>query len=54
MRSVADRLVGVAVLVPEVGLVHVRMLVFGSVRVSVVVVVLDVFMLVAGMRVRVT
>ena len=46
-------LVGVVVLLRQIGLVHVRMCVFGSVGVGVVVVVLDVFVLVAGVRVRV-
>lgn len=37
----------------QIGLVHVRMCVFGSVGVGVGVIVLDVFVLVAGVRVRV-
>lgn len=42
---------GVVVLLPQIGLVHVRMRVFSSVVVGVRVVVLDVFVLVAGVRV---
>ena len=37
----------------QIGLVHVRMCVFGSVGVGVGVIVLDVFVLVTGVRVRV-
>ena len=39
---------------PQIGLVHVRMRVFSSVGVGVGMVVLDVFMLVAGVRVSVS
>jgi hypothetical protein len=42
--------VGVVVLLPEIGLVHVRVRVFSSVGVGVVVVVLEMFVLVAGVR----
>ena len=45
---------GVVVLLRQIGLVHVRMCVFSPVRVLVGVVVLDVFVLVAGVRVRVS
>jgi hypothetical protein len=45
--------VGVVVLLRQIGLVHVRMCVLGSVGVGVGVIVLDVFVLVAGVRVRV-
>jgi hypothetical protein len=44
--------VGVVVLLPQIGLVHVLMRVLSSVVVGVVVVVLDMFVLVAGVRVR--
>jgi hypothetical protein len=47
-------LVGVVVLLPEIGLVHVRMRVFSAVVVGVGVVVLDMVVLVAGVRVRVS
>jgi hypothetical protein len=46
--------VGVVVLLPQIGLVLVRMRVFSSVVVGVGVLVLDVFVLVAGVRVRVS
>ena len=45
---------GVVVLLPQIGLVHVRMRVLGSVVVAVGVVVLDMFVVVAGVRVRVS
>jgi hypothetical protein len=45
---------GVAVLFLQVGFVHVRMRVLGSVGVDVVVVVLDMFVLVAAVRMRVS
>jgi hypothetical protein len=45
--------VGVVVLLPQIGLVHVRMRVLSSVVVAVRVVVLDMFVIVAGVRVRV-
>jgi hypothetical protein len=45
--------VGVVVLLLEIGLVHVLMRMFSSVVVGVGVVVLDMFVLVAGVRVRV-
>ena len=41
---------GVVVLLPQIGLVHVRMRVLSTVGVGVVVVVLDMFVLVAGVR----
>jgi hypothetical protein len=44
---------GVVVLLPQIRLVHVRMRVFGSVVVGVGVVVLEVFVLMAGVRVGV-
>jgi hypothetical protein len=48
------RLVQVGVLFRQVGLVHVRMRVFGSVSVGVVVVMLDVLVFVGGVRVSVS
>jgi hypothetical protein len=45
---------GVVVLLPQIGLVHVRMGVFSSVGVGVVVVVLEMFVLVAAVRMRVS
>jgi hypothetical protein len=46
-------LVGVVVLLPQIGLVHVLMRVFSSVGVGVGVIVLDMLVVVAGVRVRV-
>jgi len=46
--------VGVVVLLPEIGLVHVRVRMFSSVGVGVVVVVLEMFVLVAAVRMRVS
>jgi hypothetical protein len=46
--------VGVVVLLPQVGLVHVRMRVFSAVVVGVGVLVLDMVVLMAGVRVRVS
>jgi hypothetical protein len=53
LRSSAA-LVGVLVLLAQIGLVHVRMHVFSSVGVRVGVVVLDMLVVVAGVRVRVS
>jgi hypothetical protein len=46
--------VRVVVLLPQIGLVYVRMRVFSSVGVGVGVIVLEMFVLVAGMRMRVS
>jgi hypothetical protein len=46
--------VGVIVLFPQIGLVHVRMCVFSSVGVGMGVVMLDMLVVVAGVRVRVS
>ena len=53
LGSGRNYLVGVVVLLRKIGLVHVRMRVFGSVGVFVRMVVLDVVVLVAAVRVRV-